>query len=176
MYKALAVYEAPFWRNQVSGKKAGAEGIDAELILLGDPGCATFDSSPPDGPGHLTILVGGADARRLGDLTVDERRSQLLGALERHLGPRVRDFADWRDKVWDHDEWVGGGYVALPRLGTREGFYPVEHAPVGNIHWAGTETASEHAGYIEGALESAERVVGELAAAGFGADVPASEV
>ncbi|WP_454174698.1 flavin monoamine oxidase family protein [Gordonia sputi] len=176
VYKALAVYETPFWRDQVSGKKAGAEGIDGEQILLGDPGCATFDSSPPDGPGHLTILVGGADARRLGALTVDERPSRLFSALERHLGPRVRDFADWRDKVWHHDEWVGGGYAALPRLGTREGFYPVEHAPVGNIHWAGTETASEHAGYIEGALESAERVVGELAAAGFGADVAVSEI
>ncbi|MCL4287850.1 MAG: FAD-dependent oxidoreductase, partial [Thermoleophilia bacterium] len=38
--------------------------------------------------------------------------------------------------------------------------------PVGRIHWAGTETATVWSGYMEGALESAERVVAEVLAEG----------
>ncbi len=34
--------------------------------------------------------------------------------------------------------------------------------PVGALHWGGTETANEHAGYIEGAIESGERVAREV--------------
>lgn len=152
VYKGLAVYDTPFWRER----------SDAEMILLGQPGCAVFDSSPPDGPGHLTLLVGGGDARRVGDLTVEERSGLLLGQLEPHLGARVRRPAGWHDKAWHQDPFVDGGYAALPRIGTREGFYPVEHSPIGDVHWAGTETAAEHAGYIEGALESAYRVIAEV--------------
>jgi monoamine oxidase len=41
---------------------------------------------------------------------------------------------------------------------------PALREPVGPIHWAGTETATEWNGYMEGALESAERVAGEVLA------------
>ncbi len=37
-------------------------------------------------------------------------------------------------------------------------------APVGGIHWAGTETALEFTGFMEGALESGERAAREVLA------------
>ena len=43
---------------------------------------------------------------------------------------------------------------------TKYGYYL--NKPIGAIHWAGTETATEFFGYIEGALQSAERVVSEI--------------
>ena len=33
--------------------------------------------------------------------------------------------------------------------------------PIGRIHWAGTETATEWNGYMEGALQSGERAARE---------------
>ncbi len=36
--------------------------------------------------------------------------------------------------------------------------------PFGRVHWAGTETAFEHHGFMEGALEAAERAVREVLA------------
>ncbi|GAA1215069.1 FAD-dependent oxidoreductase [Mycolicibacterium alvei] len=76
----------------------------------------------------------------------------------------------WHEKSWQTDEYVGGGYMALPIGGFLEGLLPLPSAPVGNIHWAGTETARDHPGYIEGAIESglrvAQEVVQELSAAG----------
>ncbi len=68
----------------------------------------------------------------------------------------------WHEKSWQTDEYVGGGYMALPIGGSLEGLLPLPSAPVGNIHWAGTETARDHPGYIEGAIESGLRVAQEV--------------
>lgn len=55
--------------------------------------------------------------------------------------------------------------MAIPDPGATDIGYPLTHEPVGPIHWAGTETASEHAGYIEGAIASGDRAAVEVAAA-----------
>ena len=153
VYKAVAVYETPFWR---------ARG-DAECMLLGEPNVAVFDTSPPAGPGHLCLLVGGPQARVLDDLDTDGRRAVLLRQLAQHLGEAVERPAGWHEKAWHRDVFAGGGYSALPVPGTSEGFYPVASAPTGRIHWAGTEAAAEHAGYIEGAIEAGNRAAREVA-------------
>ena len=36
--------------------------------------------------------------------------------------------------------------------------------PAGRIHWAGTETATEWTGFMEGAIEAGERVASEVLA------------
>jgi hypothetical protein len=38
----------------------------------------------------------------------------------------------------------------------------VTHRPVGRIHWAGTETAERWTGYIDGAIDSGQRVAAEV--------------
>ena len=157
VYKALAVYERPFWRERGH----------AEMIAIDDPGVGVFDTSPPSagGPGHLCLLVGGTDARTLDDLSPADRRDALLGRLAHHLGEGVRAPASWHEKSWHLDEYVGGGYLAFPDPAAGGLPFPLGHAPAGTVHWAGTETAGEHAGYIEGALESGERAAAEVLAA-----------
>ena len=159
VYKALAVYERPFWRDRGH----------AEMIMFDDPGVGVFDSTPPSadgaGPGHLTLLVGGSDARTLDGLSTEERRDALLARLAHHLGDAVTTPASWHEKAWHQDEYVGGGYLALPDAIAGAMPVPLGHAPAGTVHWAGTETAREHAGYIEGALESGERAAAEVLAA-----------
>ncbi|MFD9826984.1 flavin monoamine oxidase family protein [Tsukamurella tyrosinosolvens] len=157
VYKALAVYERPFWRERGH----------AEMIAIDGPGVGVFDTSPPSagGPGHLCLLVGGTDARTLDDLSPADRRDALLGRLAHHLGEGVRAPASWHEKSWHLDEYVGGGYLAFPDPAAGGLPFPLGHAPAGTVHWAGTETAGEHAGYIEGALESGERAAAEVLAA-----------
>ncbi|MCZ0983461.1 FAD-dependent oxidoreductase [Streptomyces diastatochromogenes] len=154
VYKAIAVYERPFWRQQRKRH--------AEFILLGHPGGAVFDTTPPGGPGHLCVLVAGAEARELDSTDTAGRHRALLGQLVPHLGPRVLAPADWHEKSWHLDEHAGGGYAALATPGTTDGYLPMPSQPVGPLHWAGTETANEHAGYVEGAIESGERVAREV--------------
>jgi monoamine oxidase len=134
-------------------------------MFLAHPGGAAFDTSPPDGPGHLCFLVGGSEARKLDLLDEDGRRAALLGALAPHVGPEVLQPVSWHEKSWHCDEYAGGGYIALPIPGTSEGIPPLPYSPVGHVHWAGSETAADHPGYIDGAIESGQRVAAEIVAA-----------
>lgn len=152
VYKAIAVYDDPFWRRRRGG----------ELIVLDGPGSGVFDTSPPDGPGHLCVLIGGPAARELDGLSADARQKTVLEPLIGHIGPEVLDPVGWHEKSWHTDQYAGGGYMALPIAGTLDGLLPWPFEPVGDIHWAGTETASDHAGYIEGAIESGVRVAREV--------------
>ncbi|MGW4051759.1 flavin monoamine oxidase family protein [Streptomyces sp. NPDC004779] len=79
VYEAIAVYERPFWRYR--GR--------AEWIVLDNPGRAVFDTTAPDGPGHLCTLAAGPEARALDHMDSDARRDALLGPLVPHLGPDV---------------------------------------------------------------------------------------
>lgn len=156
VYKAIAVYEKPFWR----------EFTDAECILLGRPAGAVFDSSPPDGPGHLCVLIGGKEARTLDAMTVVERQRTILASVADAVGsPAIREPVDWHEKSWHLDPFVKGGYLALPDAHLTVGVYPLPSNPVAaTVFWAGTETAGEHPGYIEGAIESGERAAREVVA------------
>lgn len=158
VYKAIAVYPRPFWRDRDGGTG------QAECVLFDAPGVGAFDTSAPGGPGHLCFLVGGAEARSLDRLDEKARRTALLDRIAAHLGPEVREPADWHEKAWHLDPCTGGGYAALPQTGGHAEF-PLPSAPTGNLHWAGTERATEHPGYIEGALQSGERAAAEVLAA-----------
>lgn len=155
VYKAIAVYERPFWRQRRG----------AEFLVLDKPGWAVFDTSPPGGPGHLCVLAGGPGARDFDRLDAEGRRDRVLGALVPHLGAEVRQPAGWHEKSWHLDEFAGGGYLMLPQVGTDEGLPPIAHNPVGDVHWAGTETADDHPGYLDGAIESGLRVAAEVISA-----------
>ncbi len=41
---------------------------------------------------------------------------------------------------------------------------PALRAPVGRVHWAGTETATVWCGYMDGAVQSGERAAAEILA------------
>ena len=152
VYKAIAVYERPFWRSRPG----------RECIVLSKPGCAVFDTTAPGGPGHLCVLVGGPEARELDRLDVAARRDAILGPLSSHLGPEVTTPTSWHEKSWHQDEFAGGGYVALPKPGFFGGLATMSARPVGNVHWAGSETAAHHPGYLDGAVESGQRVALEV--------------
>ena len=153
VYKAIAVFEQPFWR----------EGLGGEFLVLDDPACGVFDSSSPGGPGHLCFLVAGTPARQLDTLDSSVRRDLLLSRLVPLLGHRVSQPVHWHEKAWHLDEFCGGGYLAYGIVGTSEGLLPMPHKPIKNLHWAGTETAQEHPGYLEGAVQSGERAAYEVA-------------
>ena len=65
---------------------------------------------------------------------------------------------------WSSDGWTTGCVSPLPRhILTR--FGPALRAPVGRIHWAGTETSEAWSGYMDGAVRSGDRVAAEVLAA-----------
>lgn len=155
VYKAIAVFPRPFWRDRSK---------NTEIIVLDAPGIAVFDTSPPDGPGHLCMLVAGPHARTLDHLDAASRRETILRPLVSWIGNEVLAPVSWHEKAWHLDDNVGGGYTALPEPGTTDAQMPLPFTPVGDLHWAGSETAVNHPGYLDGAIESGNRVAHEILA------------
>ncbi|MEV4894712.1 FAD-dependent oxidoreductase, partial [Nonomuraea sp. NPDC055795] len=75
------------------------------------------------------------------------------------------DAIDYIELDWAAEEWSRGCYGAFAAPGTLTRFGPALRAPVGPLHWAGTETAVRWAGYMDGAVESGHRAAAEVAKA-----------
>src|SRR5215207_1552512 len=153
--KCMAVYERPFWRE---------DGLSGMATSDTGPVKVTFDNSPPSGkPGVMLGFIEGQEARNLTRKSKRERRKAVLGSLELYFGSAARtDARDYFDKSWAEDPWTRGCYVGYLPTGVLTGYRDAIHHPVGPIHWAGTETATEWNGYMDGAVQSGERAADEV--------------
>jgi monoamine oxidase len=130
------------------------------------PARLTFDNSPPDGrPGVLLGFIEGQDARDMANATTEERRAAVVECFVRYFGPEAESrLREYVDKSWAKDRWSRGCYVGFTPPGVLVGYRNAIRAPVGPIHWAGTETADEWAGYMDGAIDSGLRAASEVLA------------
>ncbi len=147
--KVAAVYRTPFWRH---------EGYNGQALDTGGPVSQTFDDSPPSGrPGVVFGFVGGDNARKYNSMTPSSRRAAVLRQFARYWGAQGPP----PDRLL-RDELVGRGVDPglpgrHPRARGAEHLRPAPEAPVGPIHWAGTETSDYWNGYMDGAVRSGER-------------------
>ena len=152
--KAIAVYERAWWRDRGLSGLAFADRGPVQMIV---------DVGPRSGePGVLAGFVTGAPAREMGALEADARREAVLGAMAAALAPEAASPEAYRDFTWHDERWSRGGPVGLMGPGTLTGLGPVLREPIGPIHWAGTDTATEWNGYMEGAIQAGERAAAEL--------------
>ncbi len=155
--KCHVAYATPFWR---------ARGLSGEAVSDAGPFSPVFDGTP-EGAAHgvLTGFIEGEAARQLTELSPEGRQEQVLRTLTRLFGPEAAIPLDYAENDWLAEEWSGGCYAGLMAPATMTGFGPVIRQPAGRIHFAGTESAIEATGYVEGALESGERAAAEALAA-----------
>ena len=73
--------------------------------------------------------------------------------------------AGYYEALWNTQEFSGGGPTGFPTPGTLTAYGSALRTPIGLVHWAGTETATRWTGYMDGAVDSAERVTAEVVAA-----------
>lgn len=152
--KVVATYTRPFWREA---------GFSGEAVSDTGPVRLCFDDTGPDG--HHPALVGfflGDTARAWTGRPAEERRRAALECLARLFGPSALEPTAYADLDWIAEPWSTGCYVGLPRPGTLTAIGEALRTPSGRVHWAGTETAVEGCGYIDGAVESGERAATEL--------------
>jgi monoamine oxidase len=154
--KCNVMYDEPFWRAQgLSGQAAG----DHAPIRF------TFDNTPPSGsPGVLVCFLEGAEARAYARFDPKERRDAVITALRAYFGTTAATPIDFVELDWSAEEWTRGCYGAHLAPGTWTQFGRALREPIGRIHWAGTETATVWAGYMDGALTSGERAAAEILA------------
>lgn len=128
--------------------------------MVGDrpPVKVTFDcSKSDDSHGLLLVFVEAGDARAFIDLPPEERRRQVLAGLAPYFGKEAEQPLEYIDKCWTEEEWSRGCYVGNSPPGVMTGFRDTLRKPFGRIRFAGTETATEWNGYLDGAIQSGYR-------------------
>lgn len=155
--KCVVRYERAFWRQAGLSGEAISDGA---VTLVNDAGA--FGA---DGAGGLVAFVLGDHARYYSERP-QQRKHAVLEALSRLFGGEAMTPLAYRDQDWCTQPYTQGCYSGLFGRGVLSSSGPALREPVRAIHWAGTETASEHEGYMEGALQSAERVAREILAHG----------
>ncbi len=152
--KVNAVYDEPFWRE------AGLSGqANGDRRALG----TVFDGGPPDGsPAVLVGFLEAGHAQVAARLEPKERRELVLDDLAAYFGSKARNPVHYVEQDWAAEEYTRGCYGAFATPMTLTRFGHGLRTPVGALHWAGTETATRWAGYMDGAVESGRRAAEEI--------------
>jgi monoamine oxidase len=152
--KVAAVYDRPFWRD---------DGLTGQVLYDQGPVNATFDDSPEDGSlGVVFGFVGGDQGRALAKLSRRERRGAVLANYAEFFGPEAETPRKFIESAWRGEKWSRGCPVAKYAPGVMLAHGDQLRAPVGRIHWAGTETSTYWNGYLDGAVRSGERAAAEV--------------
>ena len=154
VWKCYAIYPRPFWRTRgLSGIVASNEGF-SRLV---------FDNSPSDGSrGILMGFVLADRAREFSTLTEPERRQSILQSFTKYFGEEASSPISYIEQGWTEEAWSRGCYTGIMGPHTMMSFGHLLRVPVGDIHFAGTETSTAWNGYMEGAVLSGERTAHEV--------------
>jgi len=156
--KVQCVYPTPFWREA---------GLNGQATSDTGPVKITFDNSPPDG--HIGVMMGfieGEDGRRAFTQTLEQRRQGTIDSFVRYYGEGAASPLEYIEQSWSEEEFSRGCYAGYFPPGVWLDYGPALRAPIGRLHWAGTETAEVWNGYFDGALRSGQRAATEVLAAG----------
>ncbi|MFJ2756876.1 flavin monoamine oxidase family protein [Nocardioides sp. NPDC087217] len=155
--KCFAAYPKPFWREQ---------GLNGQAMSDLGPVKITFDVSPPGAEvGILIGFVEAGEARSWQRLPDGERRRGVIDCFVRYFGSGAATPISYVEKDWSAEEFTRGCYGAGFGPGVWTNYGPILREPVGRIHWAGAEYATEWSGYMEGAVRSGLRTAEEILAA-----------
>ena len=140
-------YATPFWKDRpLSGTIVSNVGPIPEM----------YDHSNEEG--NRFALKGFLNGAYF-SLSKEERLAMALAQLEKYYGAQVRDFLDYQEVVWRNESHTFVEY--------KEHVLPHQnggHAQYQNALWdqqlivAGSETARQFPGYMDGAVESAKNV------------------
>ena len=126
------------WEVTVAQK--GAAGILVDYLAGDAGGLNAFPGSPPHGPAPANAVAKFLD-------TVD---GPFPGTKAAYNG---QAYLDW----WATDPFIGGAYGCY-QAGQITAFAGIEALRDGNVHFCGEQTSLNFQGYMEGAVESAERL------------------
>ena len=151
--KVFLQMQSQFWKKKGQSGFANTDLLSERFLALGP------DS--PDQRGLLLSYVIGKKAANLDEMDVQSRVKQTLADAEKVFPGAGEHFEAARSKSWSQDSWQLGG---LSAFGPGElSFIPVNARREGRILFAGEHT-SRWNGWMQGAIESAHRVVREISA------------
>ncbi|XP_022093603.1 probable flavin-containing monoamine oxidase A [Acanthaster planci] len=149
-----------FWREDgfsgeivSNGGKPTIEGLSSGPLQL------TYDCTTSSG--NPAIVGFYANSREWSHIEPQTRKQAVLDSLAEFLGPKARDPLDYCEKDWALESYNGGCPVNIMTPGAMT-FHSGLRTPFFRVHWAGTETATHHTGFINGAVQSGMRAADEV--------------
>lgn len=142
--KMVIQYETAFWRDK---------GYSGAIISDIPPVSLCYDACNEKYKALVVFLIGGQTPS-------DEAVLEHLASLLKDDSAKTPSKID--RKNWNEDPFSGGCYFCVPPINTLAARYHYFTAPEDGIYFVGTETARHWMGYMEGALESAERLVTQI--------------
>ena len=111
--------------------------------------------------GIVVVFTGGKRGREMGLGTADAQAEQFAREFDRIFpGIAAKRIGEVRFH-WPSFTWVRGSYACY-RPGQWTSICGAEGERVGNLHFAGEHTSVDFQGFMEGGLESGERVANEI--------------
>jgi len=161
MVKVILVYHRPWWRElNLSGTFQSMRG----------PVSFTRDTCvEEDNQYSITCFMAGDSGRLWAKLPQATRRKRVVDQVHRlavaagTVATAIPDPINIIEQDWSKEPWIRGvpSPVMPPGLMTSEAGQSIR-APVGNVHFVGTETAVVWKGYMEGAVRSGIRGAAEV--------------
>ncbi len=150
-----------FWQNDPLGPLGGLDLVGTDTMAGRVWNTSSQQPDPTAGMLHAYMF----DTEALEFASYGDRREQAMSRLFQRLVPGIDgQIIGVAHKTWQEDRWAGGGW-AWPRPGDLRWMLPALRRPEGRVHFAGEHTSLWIA-WMNGALESAERVVEEVLTAG----------
>jgi len=116
------------------------------------------------GKGLLVDYTGGNIGASFGSGTPSSRAQQFMSQMQPLFpGTKVADHWTGRATIdfWTGYQWTKGSY-SYWKVGQYTKFSGMEYARQGNCHFCGEHTSQDFQGYLNGAVETGERVVGDI--------------
>jgi len=150
--KAIVAYKTPFWR---------ALGFSGQIATDDDTLGIVMEDAAETGAPTLLCFMEGKHALEMSAAGREVRQKKVIESLVRFFGPDAADTIAYDDNDWLLEPFTHG-YVGHMPPGVMTRFGHALREPCGRIHWASTETATEWAGYLEGAMRSGIRAAKEV--------------
>eukprot|EP00008_Paramoeba_atlantica_P006552 CAMPEP_0201476042 /NCGR_PEP_ID=MMETSP0151_2-20130828/1338_1 /ASSEMBLY_ACC=CAM_ASM_000257 /TAXON_ID=200890 /ORGANISM="Paramoeba atlantica, Strain 621/1 / CCAP 1560/9" /LENGTH=487 /DNA_ID=CAMNT_0047856307 /DNA_START=67 /DNA_END=1530 /DNA_ORIENTATION=- len=154
--KFVLVFKNPWWRES---------GYSGTYISDTGPIGVMYDKSlDEEGFYSLVGFFTANTARHWSDKSEQERNETILNHMERiYNSKKVRsELVTILLHDWTTEQFTRGCFMCIPAPGGLQGGMKHFRDPFHNVHFVGTETGNVWIGYMDGALESASRVVEEL--------------
>ncbi|XP_071799138.1 amine oxidase [flavin-containing] B-like isoform X2 [Asterias amurensis] len=156
--KCMVYYDKTWWKDRdFCGSTFNVDPASPMVYSL--------DDTKPDGSHPALIcFVAANKAREFCGISKEERRDRLcrcysaaFGGAEEALHP-----INYKEKNWMNEQYSGGCYTSTYGPGVLTQLGKELRKPFGRLYFAGTETATHWAGYMEGAIQAGERAAREI--------------
>ena len=152
--KVVVAYDRRWWRDAGLSGIAYADSGPLQMVVEA--------SSPGAAGGMLACFITGRAVERYGRMALGARQAAVREALTAMFGPAAGTWTAYAECDWTAEPFSRGGPVGLMGPGTLGRYGHVLRRPEGNVHWAGTDTATVWNGYMDGAIQAGERAADEV--------------